>query len=188
MQKLYCYVDESGQDAGSSFFVVVAVINAYDQEHAKAQLLEIEEKAHTNKLKWHKTKQKRRMHYLNLALDLKIATSKVYAANYKKPIPYFFPMIDILSKAIKSFAQGQYRAHIYIDGIDRKKAKELTNALRASGISLRMIKGIRDESEPCIRLADMWAGCIRGALLGEKDAQELVRRAKENGYLRDFIS
>ena len=26
IQKVYCYVDETGQDAGSDFFVVVAVV------------------------------------------------------------------------------------------------------------------------------------------------------------------
>ena len=65
---------------------------------------------------------------------------------------------------------------------------ELTNALRATGISLRMVKGCRDESEPIIRLADMWAGCIRSALFGHKDAQDIVKRAKEESYLRELKS
>jgi hypothetical protein len=32
-----------------------------------------------------------------------------------------------------------------------------------------MVKGRRDESEPLIRLADMWASCIRAAILGAGD-------------------
>jgi len=80
------------------------------------------------------------------------------------------------------------KLYCYVDGIDRKKAMELTNALRATGISLRMVKGCRDESEPIIRLADMWAGCIRSALFGHKDAQDIVKRAKEESYLRELKS
>lgn len=52
-------------------------------------------------------------------------------------------------------AKGQYKTKAYVDGIDRKKAKELTNALRIEGISLGMVKMRRDESEPLIRLAEL---------------------------------
>jgi len=70
-----------------------------------------------------------------------------------------------------------------VDGIDRKKASELTNALRARGLSLGFVKSRRDESEPLIRLADMWAGCIRAALLGRNEEQRLLERARKAGYL-----
>jgi len=85
-------------------------------------------------------------------------------------------------------AKDDYQARIYIDGVDKQKAQELTNALRARSISLRIIKGRRDESEPLIRLADMWAGCLRSALLKRKDAQEMITRAKSECYLHDLGS
>lgn len=50
------------------------------------------------------------------------------------------------------------------------------------------MKGKRDEGEPLIRLADMWAGCIRSALLGEKDSEALFNRAKEAGYLKEVTT
>lgn len=185
MQKLCCYVDETGQDAGSEFFVVVAIVSSGNQEMIRAQLLEVEEAAQTKHLKWHKTSHRRRMQYLSLILDKHIAKGNVYAAHYRKPLPYFFPMLEVLKQAIKSTAQKHYRANVYVDGIDRYKAKQLTNALRVSGVSLRIVKNRRDESEPLIRLADMWAGCIRSALLKHPDTQELLKRAKHEGYLHD---
>ena len=188
MQKLYCYVDESGQDPKSEFFVVVAIVNAEDQSHLRKQLEDIEDIAQTHKLKWHKTSHDRKMRYLSLVLERKIAAGKVYAAHYKKPIPYFFPMIEVLGKAIREVAQGRYLARIYIDGIDKQKSQALTNALRASGISLRMVRSRRDESEPLIRLADMWAGCLRSELLKNKDAQAMVRRAQKEKYLYIFTT
>ena len=60
----------------------------------------------------------------------------------------------------------------------------MTNALRIRGVSLGMVRGRRDESEPLIRLADMWAGCLRSALLGGTAEQTLVKRALEAKYLR----
>lgn len=188
MQKLYCYVDETGQDTKSEFFIVVAVVSDKDQHRLRRQLTDVEEVAQTNHLKWHKTEHRRRIKYLSLVLARNIAKGSVYTARYQKPIPYFFPVIDVLEKAIKKAASDNYQAKIYIDGIDRKKAMELTNALRVAGISLRMVKGCRDESEPIIRLADMWAGCIRSALLGHKDTEDIVTRAKKESYLRELKS
>ena len=87
------------------------------------------------------------------------------------------------ARAIKAKAAPAYTARIFVDGIDRKKAAELTNALRLHGISLEMVRGRRDESEPIIRLADMWAGCIRGAILGKTEERALLERAMETGYI-----
>jgi hypothetical protein len=72
---------------------------------------------------------------------------------------------------------------VFIDGIDRRKAAALTKALRDRGVSLEMIRGRRDESEPLIRLADMWAGCIRAAELGGAAEGEMLNRALATGQL-----
>ncbi len=61
-------------------------------------------------------------------------------------------------------AKGQYKTKVYVDGIDRKKAKELTNAQRVESISLGLVKMRRDESELLIRLADRWVGCVRAVI------------------------
>jgi hypothetical protein len=68
--------------------------------------------------------------------------------------------------------------------MDKKKAAELTNALRIRGVKLKLVKGRRDESEPVIRLADMWAGCIRSALLGNEEAQQILNKALATKYIK----
>lgn len=186
MQKLYAYVDEAGQDPSSEFFVVVAVITKGEQESIRNKLENLERLAGTNRKKWHKVRNENRIRYLTSLLERKVASGEVYFGSYRKPIPFFFPMTDMLEKAIKAAAGDEkYRATIYVDGIDRLKAKELTNALRTRKIALRLVKSRRDESEPLIRLADMWAGCLRAALLKHPDAQALLKRAQQQGYIRD---
>ena len=187
-EKVYAYFDESGQDRSSAFFIGVAVVSAKDQERLRKQLGDIEWIAGTNNKKCHKLSHSHRMSYLSLLLERKIAAGDVYIAHYKKPLPFFFPMVHVLVDAIKRATQGQYQANVYVDGIDQLKAKKLTNALRASGISLRIVKSRRDESEPLIRLADMWAGCIRSALLRHQDAEEMLKRAKKEHYLHDLTT
>ncbi len=51
VQKLYCYVDETGQNAASNIFVVVAVVSAREQEPLRQALLEIEDLAVTGRRK-----------------------------------------------------------------------------------------------------------------------------------------
>ena len=188
MQKLYCYVDESGQDDTSKFFIVVAVVTHHDQDEVRKKLLEIESEARTNGMKWHRTRHDRRMQYLTFVLQRSIAFGGLYFGRYKKPLPYFFPMIDVLEEAIKRSAEKKYRASIYVDGIDKNIAQKLTNALRARHISLRLVQGRRDESEPLIRLADMWAGCIRGALMNGEESKQIFERAQKSGYLKEITT
>jgi Protein of unknown function (DUF3800) len=157
-QKLYCYVDETGQDKTSSLFIVVAIVSAAEQDRLRETLVEIEREAGTGARKWHKSHASRRLRYLNLALERRIGAGEVFFGSYQKPLPYFFPMLDVLERAIRRKAVTPYTARVFVDGIDKKKAAELTNALRLRDISLEMVRSRRDESEPVIRLADMWAG------------------------------
>ncbi len=173
-QKLYCYVDETGQDAAASFFVVVAVVTAEEQDRLRDALMKIERLAGTGHRKWHKSRPERRLRYLKLVLEKNLLPGNVFYGAYPKPLPYFFPFLEIIERAIRAKAEPSYTARVFIDGIDRRKAAELTNALRARGIVLDMVRSRRDESEPLIRLADMWAGCIRAASLGSEEEQKLL--------------
>jgi hypothetical protein len=182
--KLYCYVDETGQDAASDIFVVVAVVTAREQEPLRQALMDVEHLAGTGRRKWHKSRSSLRLRYLTMSLERHLGFGEIFFGSYPKPLPYFFPLLEVLEQAIKIKAVPPYSARVYVDGIDHKKAAELTNALRLRGISLEMVKGRRDESEPIIRLADRWAGCIRGALQGEYAEQVVLERAKGMNYLR----
>jgi hypothetical protein len=132
--KLYCYIDETGQDDASSMFIVVAVISVQEQEPLREALVRIEKEAGTGGRKWHKSSASRRLRYLSLAFEKKIAAGEIFFGSYQKPLPYFFPMLEVLEHAIKKKATHPYTARIFVDGIDRKKAAELTNALRLRGV------------------------------------------------------
>jgi hypothetical protein len=186
MKKLYCYVDETGQDVGSEFFIVVAIVSDKEQDLLRNQLLEIESLSKIGKRKWHKSRSEKRRRYLQLVLEKEVGKGEVYFGRFKKPLPYFLPTMETLEKAISNQAKENYKATIYIDGIDKKKAAELTNALRLRGIKLELVRSRRDESEPLIRLADRWAGCIRAAYLDRKEEKELLEEAKNKGYLQEI--
>jgi hypothetical protein len=184
MQKLYCYVDETGQDTTSSIFVVVAVVSAEEQEQLREALMAIEHTAGTGQRKWHKSRPQRRREYLNLVVERGLGHGYTFFGSYLKPVPYFFPLLEVVEYAIKAKAVPPYTARVFVDGIDHKKATELTNALRLRGMSLEMVRSRRDESEPIIRLADMWAGCIRAALLGASEERGIFEHAIQRNHMR----
>ncbi|MDP2951153.1 MAG: DUF3800 domain-containing protein, partial [bacterium] len=182
IQKLYCYVDETGQDDSSEVFIVVAVVSDKEQGAIRQSLLEIECLAKTGQRKWHKSKPERRINYLRLLLEKRICQKEVFFASYKKPLPYFLPLLETIEGAINEKAKGKYKVIVYIDGMDKKKSREMANALRLRKISLDFVKGKRDESEPLIRLADMWAGCLRAVFLYKERLEEkkLIEKAERN--------
>lgn len=185
-QRIYCYVDESGQDVKSDYFIVVAVANDQNQENLRNQLLKIETETKIGIRKWHKSSSPRKYQFLVKLIDMNILGGDIFFGRYRKPLPYFLPTLEVLGQAIKIKAKKDYSCIVYIDGIDRKKAKELTNALRFKGIKLSLVKSCRDESEPIIRLADRWAGCIRGAQLDNKKDKNLTRKAIRNKVIVDI--
>lgn len=113
-----------------------------------------------------------------------IAGGQIYYGRYQKPLPFFLPLLETVTKAIQSAASGPYQAIVYIDGIDKQKAKEMTNALRPKGISTSYVRSARDESEPMIRLADRWAGCIRASYAGKTQDKDLVTSAIDKNQLK----
>ncbi|HYF04830.1 MAG TPA: DUF3800 domain-containing protein [Patescibacteria group bacterium] len=184
VQKLYVYVDETGQDAGSDCFIVVAIITAEDQQKLKESLLELEQSTKLGEKKWHKSKALQREKFLQETVNKNIAAGEVYYSHYKKPLPFFFPLLVTVSKAIAAATNDPYQAIIYVDGIDKKKAKELTNALRLEGVKTLYVRSARDESEPMIRLADRWAGCVRASFENQPGCKQLVAEATNRNHLK----
>ncbi|MDX2043895.1 MAG: DUF3800 domain-containing protein [Acidobacteriota bacterium] len=183
-QKLVCYVDETGQDSRSECFIVVAVVSENDQSMLKEALIGLEQQSKVGAKKWHKLRSPEREAFLELALNAHLATGEIFFGRHQKPVSFFEAMIDTLSNAILSIADEVSQTTVFVDGIDKKKARELTNALREKGIKTQQVRSARDESEPLIRFADRWAGCIRGRIEGQVAASKLVIKAIEIGYLR----
>lgn len=185
-QKLYCYVDETGQDAGSEFFIVVTAAVKGSPEAIANQLLEFEKQVKLGNIKWHKGEHERRIDFLDLFLNESISNPHIYFGRFKKPILYFFPMVETLEQTVKQYSTKDTQVRIYVDGLDKIAAKKITNALRSTGLRVGLAKGARDESEPLIRLADRWAGCIRMSFLGNEDCKRLVKKAEKTGMLSDI--
>lgn len=184
-QKLYCYVDETGQDAGSKHFIVVAVIVMSNIIQVRERMEQLEKRAGVGKTKWHKSNFKFRIKFMEAFLLQDNKDLRVYFMKVRKPILYYVPTLEILQKSISAHSSANTQAIVCIDGLDKFSAKKFTNALRTKIVKVSLAKGVRDESEPLIRLADRWAGCIRMALAGNKQCKNFVARAEKKGILSE---
>lgn len=182
-QKIYCYVDETGQDVGSVFFIVVAVIVADNSNTVRELLIKIERMGKIGVAKWHKLRNEDRIQFLSAILEIRNVEFKIYFGQYRKNLSFFLPLVETIDKSIKDYAPKDYKAIVCVDGIDKQKAQELTMVLRDKGINLKYVRTARDQSEPLIRLADRWAGCIRLGTKGHQKYSDLMLEAIRKGLL-----
>ena len=92
-------------------------------------------------------------------------------------------MSKTIELSIKHKAKKNYKAIIYIDGLDKKNSQRINRLLHQHKIQSAKPRNARDESEPLIRLADRWAGCIRSAIENNKNDKQIVELAKKQMYL-----
>lgn len=184
-QKLYCYVDETGQDVGSKVFIVVAVIITSNIDLVRGRLQELEKSTKIGKIKWHKSDYRYRLAFMEEFLRQDNKDLRVYFLKVNKPVFYYLPTVEILQRAIALNNTPNTQAIICIDGLDKFSGKKYTNALRTKTLRVKLAKGARDESEALIRLADRWAGCIRMALLGNEQCKALMAKAEKQGVLKE---
>ena len=77
-QKLYCYVDESGQDTKGDIFVVSVIIAKEDRVEIIDILEKIEQDTKKRKTKWRSSKQEYKIAYLDEILTRNLFKHKIF--------------------------------------------------------------------------------------------------------------
>lgn len=159
--KIYVYVDETGQDTqGQIFIVICIIIIGVDHKIKTAQLLEKIEKQTNKKAKWHKSSKKAKLNYLSKLNQL--PDFKIYVKIFKKEQDYFLNTIKSIIQSIKSVKY--YRKSkfvIIIDGLPKANINSAKKLIRQEKITVDKLKGLKDEQDSFLRLADNMAGLIR---------------------------
>jgi hypothetical protein len=164
IQKLYCYVDESGQDTEGQMFLVALVVTDEIRDSLVEQGLRIEEKSGKRSLKWRKTSLRKKITYITLILSQPVFKDSLFYAYYKNSRDYIEMSVKSVTKVIKYKQTGDYQATIIVDGLRDVEIPRFAKYLRAGGIKVHKIRGGKDESEVLIRLADAIAGFVRDSL------------------------
>lgn len=172
--KIDCFTDESGQDTKGRMFVVCTVITNSDKtKEVEEKLLEVEKESGKNK-KWHDVGNKRRHRYIKLLLENKILNElRIYYSEYSNKKDYVNLIASHIAKSIFDFVNDEkYQAKIFVDKLDNKTMLNLKREIKLFHVRYKKIRGITDQSNPLIRLADAACGLKR----------DLVNKNVANSY------
>jgi hypothetical protein len=182
--KLYCYIDETGQDTFGAFFIVAIVVTD-GQQHELERSLETIEQLTGKKTKWMKTRDRVRVAYVD-ALVKRDVPAMIFVKNFMSSSKNNFDDLEVLAaaQAINSYREAhsiredEYKLTITVDGLSKTVAARMASEFRKLGIKPRKIVGKKDESSAIIRLADAIAGLSREAYEGRQEYKQLATKLK----------
>lgn len=184
MQKLYCYVDETGQDTKGKFFLVVVVIISKEiTEELGKKLLKTEREVGKKRARWTVNRPKVRIAYLERILNLKELKQTIFYSYYEDTKDYIGLTANTIIEAIRTRIKNKYQAFIEIDGFNDAELNQVRKLLKMSRIHYKKLRGPRDESLVFIRLADALAGFLRDCEEEQPYTQKLLSQFKK----REFI-
>lgn len=188
MRKLYCYIDETGLDPRSTFFLVSVVIVEADREQIEPELVQIEKESSKGRRKWMETREVQRISYIQKVLSLPALKGRLFFATYPPAKDYFTKTVATTASAITHYTtEDDYRATILIDGLPKTLIPRVGSALRHMQIRTLKVRGVRkEESDAFMRLADAICGFVRAAMEGKEGHAKLLERAKDQEYIREL--
>jgi len=161
--KISTFTDESGQDTEwKNFYVCTVICLSSDQEYLENKLVEIETKSKKIN-KWHNSNNQRRKRYIDLVLYEKIFKKySIYYSKYQNKSDYVDLVSAHIVKSIKAFCPNfDPETKIFIDKVDNKTIGQIKREIKQYKIKYKKIRGLNDESNSIIRLADAVCGLIR---------------------------
>jgi len=183
-RRLYCYVDETGQDIRSSSFIVVTVVVVSDVIKIRQLLRNIEEKSGKVQHKWTKTTVARRVSYCQQVIDRLEFIGTIRYSRFPKPTEYPESTYLAISQAVKQeTGHNPFQAYVFIDGLPYYERQRASRYLRAFNKNIKKVRGLRDNVDEFIRLADAFAGFIRANGEGESYTRQLYKRAIRKGVI-----
>lgn len=187
MQKLYCYVDETGQDTKGRLFIVSVIVTEGEREELARQLEEIEKTSKKGKVKWNGAEDTARIAYIRSVLKLPAFKGKLTFSCFRNTVDYFPRMVLTTARAITLKAIKTYQATVFVDGLQRSQVKRFGTELRHLQVRTKKIRGVRkEETEPFIRLADAVCGFVRAAMEGRQNLTELLQKAESQGTMKEL--
>jgi hypothetical protein len=184
--KLYCYVDETGQDTGGRLFIVAVVMTDDQRDKLRKDLQRIERASNKRQRKWTGASRQQRIGYIQAIIEIPAFKNLVSYSRYQDSRSYVDLTILSVAKAIHGKVDKtdmSYEANIFVDGMKRSEQHRFGAGVRKLGIKVRKARGLRDQSDEFIRLADAIAGFVRDALEDDTDMKTLFKRAVKAGII-----
>ncbi|MFN8444322.1 MAG: DUF3800 domain-containing protein [Caldilineaceae bacterium] len=183
-QKLFCYVDETGQDTKGQLFIVSVVIAQEDREQLIETVEALEQMTGKKSTKWHKTEKSIKASFIEQLFHDERFKGTIFCSSYKDASAYQELTVLTIATAIHAVKpREKYKASIFIDGLQKSEIIVVGAKLRKIGVHTEKVRGVRDESHALIRLADAIAGFIRECNDGLGYASSLYELGIKNKIL-----
>lgn len=184
MQKLYCYVDESGQDTSGRIFVVgvVAVLDEHQDEFTHL-VNDIERKIGKHK-KWSDSPDELNLAYMQQVILQIGELATGHFEIHHQPSNYMIATIETTINVITSY-ENYGKASVTIDGLPKLSAREAGVMLRKRGVNVYSVQGRADDYVTLLRLADAICGLVRDDRKADQAAQKILHAAMRRGVIRE---
>lgn len=180
MEKLFCFVDESGQDTQGSLFVVAIIITGGERDELEAFLLEREQRSRQHHRKWHRTPHAQKKQYAELALVKDRLKGSIFYGIHLQSTRYFDLTALDIDRAVRSYAASKhlsdFKVTIMVDGLNATEQQHLKKRLTRYGLKSAPVKGVKDEQSALVRLADAVAGIVRESYQGDPVFEHILDR------------
>lgn len=186
-QKLYAYVDETGQDTEGHFFLVGVLVVGKTRDNLADKLREIEISSRKRNAKWHKARPQYRMEYLEAVAGLKNLKGTLFFEAFSDPRKYVELSSFTTAKAILRRAGEDYKVSVFVDGFNARERELFSRGLRELRVKTSKIRSVKkDENDEFIRLVDAICGVVRDALEGQVWAGDMVKKLMARKILTEL--
>ncbi len=184
MEKLYAYVDETGQDTQGTLFLLAVVVVGDERDILLRWLENVEYETGKHLRSWHKSSHRVRIAYIDRIIESPRFRDAIFYAVYHEARAYRDLTLLTIAKALGTRMGSQrYRATVVIDGLQRGEVRGVAVGLRRIRVPVHKVRGARDESNALVRLADAMAGFLRTAEEGDAEWRERLGRAVARGII-----
>lgn len=176
-RKIYCFVDETGQDTlGKIFLVAVVIKDAGVLEKLGEQIEKLEKVSGKNLLKWTRADFNKKIDFLKLLLSVDGLKNAIYYSVFENSRAYS-PLISLtVAKTIYAQKVENYQANIIIDGLNEAEAVKVKKELKKLNVHYKNVRGMKDEQNVFLRLADTFAGFLRDCLENKEYTKQLNKK------------
>ncbi len=174
--KLYCYVDETGQDTQGRQFIVgmVFIDDSRDELSETCKRIEVD----TGKRnKWSDTPDAVNVAYMRGMIALLASAEILQYAVYEGIYDYIGCAVDAIACAALAFGHPDtFTVNVMYDALQPSDEQKVAVALRGRGLRVSKVRGIRrEQNEPLLRLADGVCGLVRDAHAGKVEHKALMQ-------------
>ena len=167
-RKLYIYLDETGQDTLGQFFLVALVVVEEERDHVRSLLHAIEQESYKGRQKWSKLTRKKKMAYASTLLKYPLPCA-IYVISFSDTTAYLESTGAALAQVISLYAGAdKTEVFVFIDGLPKSLQHQVSRYIKVPQVAVKRIRGLTDDEDEFIRLADSICGIVREAREGDE--------------------